>query len=429
MALDMKLVGADIGFGGEKITFSFYSEERVDFRDLVADLAKALKMRIELRQVGAREEARMVGGLGPCGRGLCCSPVPGRRRAGLHPHGQGAEPAPQPDEDLRPVRPADVLPQVRAGAVRALPQRGASQRHQLSTKVVTLSYRRRVIGVVAGYNFTKEAKAERLEDGTTTEVRLSSCETQENVGPRDLVVIPEAPVEELSPMGWLDSRFGNFDRLVEDRTEDLPVVEAEVILNEKGEPIEVSVTESTRKRGRRGRGRRRGAEEAAKPPGMVSRRRALQAQAENLAPMPEHAKAAGLVAVSVVRVRIRAAGKVAVRGRVAAAGAAPLAQVPEHQVEKVARAARQRERAIADGGPQVRASAKVRAPMVAPVAGPPKAAASGQAGPPVQPGKANRPAPAQQPDAGGADRAGRVAARVAKAVRAAEAALPAERSS
>ena len=71
--LDMKLVDADIGFGGEKITFSFYSEERVDFRALVADLAKALKLRIELRQVGAREEARMVGGLGPCGRALCCS--------------------------------------------------------------------------------------------------------------------------------------------------------------------------------------------------------------------------------------------------------------------------------------------------------------------------------------------------------------------
>jgi cell fate regulator YaaT (PSP1 superfamily) len=75
--LDMKLVGADIGFGGEKITFSFYSDERVDFRILVAELAKTLKMRIELRQVGAREEARMVGGLGPCGRSLCCTLFPG----------------------------------------------------------------------------------------------------------------------------------------------------------------------------------------------------------------------------------------------------------------------------------------------------------------------------------------------------------------
>jgi cell fate regulator YaaT (PSP1 superfamily) len=75
--LDMKLVGAEVGFGGEKITFSFTSEERVDFRGLVADLAKVLQLRIELRQVGAREEARMVGGLGPCGRGLCCAMFPG----------------------------------------------------------------------------------------------------------------------------------------------------------------------------------------------------------------------------------------------------------------------------------------------------------------------------------------------------------------
>ncbi|MBC7294673.1 MAG: hypothetical protein H5T84_11375, partial [Thermoleophilia bacterium] len=59
--LDMKLVSAEIAFGGEKITFNFYAEERVDFRALVADLAKALKMRIELRQIGAREEARILG--------------------------------------------------------------------------------------------------------------------------------------------------------------------------------------------------------------------------------------------------------------------------------------------------------------------------------------------------------------------------------
>ena len=127
--LDMKLVGADIGFGGEKITFSFYSDERVDFRALVADLAKALKMRIELRQVGAREEARMVGRTGSVRPGSVLHPVPGRRRAGVHPHGQGAEPAPQSHEDLRPVRPAHVLSQVRAGAVRALPQGGAAQGH------------------------------------------------------------------------------------------------------------------------------------------------------------------------------------------------------------------------------------------------------------------------------------------------------------
>ncbi|GAB4242411.1 MAG: hypothetical protein Kow00129_00880 [Thermoleophilia bacterium] len=70
--LDMKLVDAEVAFGGGKITFSFFAEERVDFRALVAELARALKMRIELRQIGAREEAKLIGGLGPCGRNLCC---------------------------------------------------------------------------------------------------------------------------------------------------------------------------------------------------------------------------------------------------------------------------------------------------------------------------------------------------------------------
>jgi cell fate regulator YaaT (PSP1 superfamily) len=71
--LDMKLVDAEVLFGGGKIVFSFFAEERVDFRALVSDLARTLKTRIELRQIGAREEARVVGGLGPCGRGLCCT--------------------------------------------------------------------------------------------------------------------------------------------------------------------------------------------------------------------------------------------------------------------------------------------------------------------------------------------------------------------
>lgn len=71
--LDMKLVDAEVMFGGGKIVFSFYADERVDFRALVVDLAKALRMRIELRQIGVRDEARMFGGLGPCGRHLCCA--------------------------------------------------------------------------------------------------------------------------------------------------------------------------------------------------------------------------------------------------------------------------------------------------------------------------------------------------------------------
>ncbi len=71
--LQMKLVDVDYVFDGNSITFYFTSDGRVDFRELVKDLASALKTRIEMRQVGVRDEAKAIGGLGPCGRPLCCS--------------------------------------------------------------------------------------------------------------------------------------------------------------------------------------------------------------------------------------------------------------------------------------------------------------------------------------------------------------------
>lgn len=70
--LNMKLVNAEYSFDRSKIVFYFTAEGRVDFRELVKDLAKAFKARIELKQIGVRDEAKMLGGFGPCGRGLCC---------------------------------------------------------------------------------------------------------------------------------------------------------------------------------------------------------------------------------------------------------------------------------------------------------------------------------------------------------------------
>ncbi|MDL2217042.1 stage 0 sporulation family protein [Christensenellaceae bacterium OttesenSCG-928-M15] len=70
--LDMKLVDVEYSFNGSKITFFFTAEGRVDFRDLVKDLAFVFKTRIELRQIGVRDEAKMLGGLGSCGRPVCC---------------------------------------------------------------------------------------------------------------------------------------------------------------------------------------------------------------------------------------------------------------------------------------------------------------------------------------------------------------------
>ena len=72
MNLPMKLLRAEYNFGGSKLLFYFFAENRVDFRDLVKDLAKEFKVRIEMRQVGVRDEAKIIGGLGNCGNVVCC---------------------------------------------------------------------------------------------------------------------------------------------------------------------------------------------------------------------------------------------------------------------------------------------------------------------------------------------------------------------
>ena len=71
--LVMKLVNVSVGFDSNKIVFYFTADGRVDFRELVKDLASVFRARIELRQIGVRDEAKMLGGLGICGRPLCCS--------------------------------------------------------------------------------------------------------------------------------------------------------------------------------------------------------------------------------------------------------------------------------------------------------------------------------------------------------------------
>lgn len=71
--LPMRLVRAEYSFDGGRVTFSFFAENRVDFRELVKDLAHKLRARIEMRQIGVRDVARLIGGFGPCGRELCCA--------------------------------------------------------------------------------------------------------------------------------------------------------------------------------------------------------------------------------------------------------------------------------------------------------------------------------------------------------------------
>ena len=71
--LEMKLIGAEYSFDGKKLTVFFSADDRVDFRELVKNLAQAFKTRIELRQVGIRDETKILGGIAPCGRECCCS--------------------------------------------------------------------------------------------------------------------------------------------------------------------------------------------------------------------------------------------------------------------------------------------------------------------------------------------------------------------
>ncbi|TYR78331.1 stage 0 sporulation family protein [Priestia megaterium] len=71
--LDMKLVDVEYTFDRNKVIFYFTADGRIDFRELVKDLASIFRTRIELRQIGVRDEAKLLGGIGPCGRMLCCS--------------------------------------------------------------------------------------------------------------------------------------------------------------------------------------------------------------------------------------------------------------------------------------------------------------------------------------------------------------------
>lgn len=165
--LDMKLVDAEIVFGGGKINYTFYSDERVDFRALVADLAKALKVRIELRQIGAREEARAVGGLGPCGRNLCCTLWQGDQEP------VSIRMAKEQHLPLNPMKISGLCGRLMCCLKyeqeqyvcfrKEAPSRGT----QVQTEGGT--------GVVVGFQVPKDALTLRFEDGSYGDVPIDRC--------------------------------------------------------------------------------------------------------------------------------------------------------------------------------------------------------------------------------------------------------------
>jgi cell fate regulator YaaT (PSP1 superfamily) len=215
--LDMKLVGAEVSFGGDKITFSFTAEERVDFRGLVADLAKTLKTRIELRQVGAREEARLVGGLGPCGRRLCCTLFPPSEEP------VSIRMAKEQNLPLNPTKISGLCGRLMC-CLKYEQEQYVQFRKEAPAKGTPVSTPTGE-GVVAGYDFMKESILVKLEDGTTTLVRLDTCQLKEDGG---LVVVPVEP-EPLTLATDLTAALEAVESLseVEAAPEELAVVEAE----------------------------------------------------------------------------------------------------------------------------------------------------------------------------------------------------------
>lgn len=165
--LDMKLVDAEIVFGGGKINYTFYSDERVDFRALVADLAKVLKVRIELRQIGAREEARAVGGLGPCGRHLCCTLWQGDQEP------VSIRMAKEQHLPLNPMKISGLCGRLMCCLKyeqeqyvcfrKEAPSRGTPVQTEVGS------------GVVVGYQVPKDALTLRFEDGSYGDVPIDGC--------------------------------------------------------------------------------------------------------------------------------------------------------------------------------------------------------------------------------------------------------------
>ena len=118
--LEMKLIAAEYTFDRNKLLFYFTADGRIDFRELVKDLASVFRTRIELRQIGVRDETKLRGGIGICGRALCChtylsefAPVSIKmaeeQNLSLNPMALSAMDVAQSDEDFGSVRPFDVL--------------------------------------------------------------------------------------------------------------------------------------------------------------------------------------------------------------------------------------------------------------------------------------------------------------------------------
>ena len=252
--LDMKLVSVECSFDGSKIIFFFTAEGRVDFRELVKDLASVFRARIELRQIGVRDEAKMIGGLGICGRPLCCG---------------------QFLEEFIPV--SIKMAKTQNLSLNPTKISGTCGRLMCCLKYEQNAYEDAVkrmpkndsfvdtpdgIGNVCGLDLLREEVQVRLDSSPESPKRFKNCEVRilrNGKGSRDGIEIPkDRPARYVSPIATEEQTFSS-RRLSREPISIPSVIAAE-------EPIEEKRSDEGRRRrgGRRGGDKRHRAEKAVK---------------------------------------------------------------------------------------------------------------------------------------------------------------------
>ncbi|HWQ15053.1 MAG TPA: stage 0 sporulation family protein, partial [Roseiflexaceae bacterium] len=187
--LPMRLVKAEYSFDGSRLTFYFTAEKRVDFRMLVRDLARTFRTRIELRQIGPRDEAKLLGGIGPCGRLLCCATfLPDYARVSI-------KMAKDQDLPLNPTKISGVCGRLLCclsyehdqyvQAKAALPKKGAwVQTPEGPGEVVAVNVLKETVTVaLAGTGVLEEFSPSQIGEATERVAALARGRTEEGVTP------------------------------------------------------------------------------------------------------------------------------------------------------------------------------------------------------------------------------------------------------
>lgn len=189
--LDMKLVSVEYTFDNSKILFYFTANGRVDFRSLVKDLAAVFKTRIELRQIGVRDEAKMLGGLGPCGRPICCGAFLGDFQP------VSIKMAKEQNLSLNPTKISGVCG--RLMCCLKYEQDNYEQTRKRMPKVGKEVITPDGPGVVWDLNIIKETVRVRIQKGDSSELKDFPLEEVQRPGQQPVPVVKDEPDEQEFP--------------------------------------------------------------------------------------------------------------------------------------------------------------------------------------------------------------------------------------